>query len=159
MWDLAWVAHPMYVDAFFKKGEFRADVYKPKPDGSFRRKVIPSFLLAPDPASGRSHVEVVPKVTDLEFHCLLLPSIYPETGRLYFVNGNEFHFVFVHEESKLDRNVKTITDLSTNRHLTLPVSIPSRTIFFSPPTTVIAMKGVKSIQSTGNIQIINLDLH
>ncbi|MDP2435097.1 MAG: hypothetical protein Q8P67_05095 [archaeon] len=162
MWDLAWVAHPMYVDAFFRHGEFIAHVFKPKPDGRFRRLVVPELRLGADPSSGRQRVEVQPRADAdaSEFHCLLLPSVFPEQGRVFFVDGREFHFVFSHQETQqLSDGTSVITDLTTHRHLSLPLPVPSRTVFFSPPLSVIAMRGLKSHESTGNIQIINLELH
>lgn len=157
MWDFTFTAHPMYVDAFYKDHTFTAHVYKPKPDGQFRRLIVPGFILPANPSSGRSRVEVVPRSGATEIECTIQPSTFQEKGRVYLEKGDELRFVFEHEETQMENGVKYITDLTTTRYINLPSQVPSGTIFFSLPDKVTVMRRFAAATSPEDIQIINLD--
>lgn len=157
MWDFNFTAHPMYVDAFYKEHTFTAHVYKPKPDGKFRRLIVPGFVLAADPGSGRSRVDIVPRSGHNEIVCTIQRSTYEEKGRVYLENADELRFVFEHEEVSWQGSSKYITDLTTTRLVSLPSQVPSGTIFFNSPDSVTVMRRFAAATSPDDIQIINLE--
>lgn len=154
MWDLPFSANVHYIDAVFRHGEFRADVYRPKSDGSWRRMVVSGVSIAANP-SGPARVEVQPKSSPAEYQCHIVPSRFPENCRVYLQKSTELRFVFEHEEVSYENGIKTITDIVTTRYIDLPAPVPSGTIYFSAPATVYVLKA-PVLPSPSQIQILHL---